>query len=109
MSDYSGEQCDFVAQQVSSSSSPSNIALIAGVSALAAVLLLVGCAVVFYCFIYPRIRGPKKYERASSDLSGDEQNLAKFDQNSVRINKWWPKSPARYTPQTYATQDEPTF
>jgi hypothetical protein len=110
-SGFSGEQCDFIAKQVdtSQSSASSNIALIVGLSVGGAILLLVVGGLIFYCFIYPRMRGrPMKYERAASDISsGDDQHLAKFDQNSVRIDKFWPKSPPRYTPQTYSAQDEP--
>jgi len=109
-SGYTGDQCDLASQQVTSDSSSSSLALIAGLSVLGALLLLVGLAIVFYCFVYPRVKAkPDSYKRAPSDLSSDEQNLTKFDQNSVKINKWWPKSPQRYVPQTYSVNDEPTF
>jgi hypothetical protein len=96
--------CDVTAMQMSASS---KVGLIAGLSVLGAVLLLAAAALIFYFVVYPKIRGPKKYEAAPSDIASEERQLTKFDQTSTRINKWWPRSPQRYTPQTYTSQDAP--
>jgi hypothetical protein len=104
---YAGEDCDIMKTQMSSNSR--NVGLIAGLSVLGAVLLLTAAAVIFYFFVYPRIKVQKKYEAAeASEISASNHGLTKFDQTSTRLTKFWPRNPERYTPETYSSsQDAP--
>jgi len=107
-SGYSGDTCDIVSAHLGSGSS-ANVGLIAGLSVLGAVLLIVAAALIFYFFVYPRIRGPKRYEAAPSDIASSEHGLTKFDQTSTRINKFWPRNAQRYAPETYTAQEGKDF
>jgi hypothetical protein len=98
---FTGEACDVI---VAESRWSANVGLIAGLSVLGAVLLIVATALIFYFFVYPRFKGPTKLEEAASagsHLSSEDTQLTKFDTQSTRINKFWPKGPQRYAPQTY--------
>jgi hypothetical protein len=101
---FSGSSCEISSSQLSST----NIGLIAGLSVLGAVLLLVAIALIVYFCVYPRIKAQRKYHAAPSDISAGTDSQAKFDQNSTRLNAYWPRSPQRYQPQTYTPGDEET-
>lgn len=104
---YTGEICDVAAVQLASNNK-ANIGLIAGLSVLGAVLLLAAAGVIFYFFVYPRIRRNEKlYDPAASELT-TSSDRAKFDQTSTRLTKFWPRNPERYTPETYTGSSSDT-
>jgi hypothetical protein len=109
-SGYTGDMCETVmdSPSVIALQSRNNVALIAGLSTLGAVLLIAAAALIFFCFILPKIRRSKKqYDTDKvSDLSSTH-GLTKFNQSSTRINQWWPRNPERYVPETY-TGDAPS-
>jgi hypothetical protein len=104
-SGYTGQSCEIQSTPIGGGAGP-NIKIIVPVVVIGGCLIIAAAILIYYMVcVRPKRNLSRKYEQAPSDLTADGSQT-RFSQSSTRINQYWPRSPQRYTPQTYNPQNE---